>query len=196
MHQLQDLKMFLDRRGMASGELFLPVEVTGASGMADEAAVRGQYAYLTRQLIRKGLTITAMESCTAGQISSLITDTEGSSAVFKGAYITYSNEAKIARGIPPGVIADFGVYSPQTAAAMAAVCREDFDADIGIGITGSFGNTDPDNADSVPGEVYFAVAGRDAFSCYHCTVPPQPSRPAYKLYMAAVAADALIAQWI
>ena len=35
-----------------------------------------------------------MESCTSGQIASLITDSEGSSAIFKGALITYSNEFK------------------------------------------------------------------------------------------------------
>ncbi len=50
----------------------------------EEAAVREGYRQLTK-LDREEMTITTMESATSGQIASLITDTEGSSAVFKGA---------------------------------------------------------------------------------------------------------------
>ena len=60
-----------------------------------ESEIRKDYENLTKQLIERNLTITTMESATSGQIASLITDTEGSSAVLKGAFITYSNEAKI-----------------------------------------------------------------------------------------------------
>lgn len=60
-----------------------------------ENNIRENYRKLTRLLIFKGLTITTMESVTSGQIASLITDTEGSSAVLKGAFVTYCNEAKI-----------------------------------------------------------------------------------------------------
>ena len=74
---------------------------------------------------------------------------------------------------------------------MAEACRTAFEADIGIGITGSFGNVDPNNQDSNPGEVFFAIATRDGTRPYHCTVPPQSSRLAYKLYMADVIADQL-----
>ena len=34
---------------------------------------------------------------------------------------------------------------------------EKFGTDIGIGVTGSFANPDPDNADSVPGTVFYAL---------------------------------------
>ena len=53
----------------------------------EEAAVREGYRQLTKLLIEKKMTITTMESATSGQIASLITDTEGSSAVFKGAFV-------------------------------------------------------------------------------------------------------------
>ena len=49
-----------------------------------EADIRNDYRKLTKLLIEKNLTITTMESATSGQIASLITDTEGSSAVLKG----------------------------------------------------------------------------------------------------------------
>lgn len=60
-----------------------------------ESDIRNDYKKLTKLLIERGMTITTMESATSGQIASLITDTEGSSAVLKGAFVTYCNEAKI-----------------------------------------------------------------------------------------------------
>ena len=60
-----------------------------------ESEIRAHYRALTLWLIEQKLTITTMESATAGQIASLITDTEGSSAVLKGAFVTYCNESKI-----------------------------------------------------------------------------------------------------
>ena len=154
--------------------------------------VSGKYERLTRLLISRKMTITTMESCTSGLVASLLTDTEGSSAVLKGAFVTYSNEAKIQQGVPEQVIRRYGVYSVETAAAMAQACRRQYAAAVGIGVTGSFGNTDPANPDSVPGEVFFAIALDKATETYHCIVPEQPSRVAYKLYMANEIADKLL----
>jgi hypothetical protein len=81
-----------------------PVELSGVPGAIDEGAVRLKYGRLTRLLIRQNISVTTMESCTSGQIASLITDTEGASAVFRGAYVTYCNAAKIALGVPAEVI--------------------------------------------------------------------------------------------
>ncbi len=170
----------------------MPNEIKGANGSVDESRVRKQYERLTRLLIERCVHITTMESCTSGLIASLITDTEGSSAIFKGAFVTYSNEAKSLQGVPTQVIEKYGVYSAQTAAAMAEACRTTYAANIGVGVTGSFGNVDPNNADSVPGEVFFALATDDGVSCYHCEVPEQASRLAYKMYMADVIVKPLL----
>ena len=167
-------------------------EVKGMDGFIHESAVRAKYRRITLRLIELGQTITFMESCTAGQLASLVTDTEGSSAVLRGAFVTYSNEAKIMLGVPAETIETHGVYSAETAQAMAIACRAAFAADIGVGVTGSFGNADPVNADSVPGEVYFATDTKGGRECCHCSVPAQASRLAYKLYMADVIADAVI----
>ena len=164
-----------------------------SSGYKDVfSGTREKYARITRTLIRENKTVTTMESCTSGLIASLITDTEGSSAVMKGAFITYSNEAKIMQGIPEETIKSHGVYSIETACAMAQRCREVYGADYGIGVTGSFGNVDPANADSVPGEVFYALTGPEGTRSYHCTVPAQPSRYAYKMYMADRIADCVL----
>ncbi len=112
---------------------------------------------VARHLIRQGITISVMESCTGGLFASALTDTEGVSAIFSGSFVTYSNEAKARCGVPSAVIRRYGVYSAETASAMAEAARAAYGAEIGVGITGSMANPDPRNADSVPGEVYFAV---------------------------------------
>ena len=151
-----------------------------------ETETRKHYHTLTKRLIAEKRTITTMESATSGQIASLITDTEGSSAVLKGAFVTYSNEAKILLGVPADTIRRYSVYSRETAEAMAEACRKAFGADIGIGVTGTMGNRDPANPeDSVPGQVYFAIAvkGRKTLS-FHIALEPQPTRLMYKLAVA------------
>ena len=84
-----------------------------------EKKVRHKYEKLIRKLISDGISITTMESCTSGQIASLITDTEGASGIFDGAFITYSNDSKIRQGVPAEIISEYGVYSAETASAMA-----------------------------------------------------------------------------
>lgn len=151
----------------------------------NESKVRKCYKQLTELLIKKEMTITAMESATSGQIASLITDTEGSSAIFKGSYVTYSNEMKVRFGVPAEIIDRYSVYSKETAEAMAIACRRSFDADIGIGVTGTMGNIDPANVKaSQPGKVYYAISIGDRVISYSSIIFPQPSRYLYKLAVA------------
>ena len=112
---------------------------------------------LTKTLIENNLQISTMESCTCGLIASTITDYEGASAILKGSSITYSNEAKVMAGVPSEIISDFGVYSKETAEAMASHTKQTFGSDIAIGVTGSFSNVDPNNADSVAGVIYYHI---------------------------------------
>ena len=158
-----------------------------------EKDIRQDYRKLTELLIEWNMSITTMESATAGQIASLITDTEGASAIFKGASITYSNETKIMQGVSAEVIHKYTVYSKETAEAMATACANMYGADIGIGVTGTMGNTDPDNADaSVPGQVYFAISLKGSVRSYVVEIPQQPSRLMYKLAVAKEVYDVLM----
>lgn len=151
----------------------------------EESRTREMYKRITRNLIEKGLTITTMESATSGQIASLITDTEGSSAVLKGAFVTYCNEAKIMQGVPEEILEKYTVYSRETAAAMAKACRATYGADMGIGVTGTMGNADPANPGaSVPGQVYFAIDFKGSVETFFVELPPQPTRLHYKLAVA------------
>lgn len=72
-----------------------------------------------KTLIEKQTTISTMESCTSGLIASMITDTEGASAIFPGGYVTYSNETKMFVGVDEQVLRQYGVYSRECAQAMA-----------------------------------------------------------------------------
>jgi len=158
----------------------------------NESLVREHYRSLTQELISRQLTVATMESATAGQIGSLITDTEGSSSIYPGGLITYSNESKIRFGVPAEIIGKYSVYSKETAAAMAAACKDIFGADIGIGVTGTLGNIDPANPEaSVPGRVYYAINLSGEVRAYYSELPPQPSRLLYKLSVAEFVYEAL-----
>ena len=154
-----------------------------------EKNVREKFRYITNTLIKEQLTITTMESCTSGLVASLLTDTEGASAVLKGAFITYSNEAKIKQNVPADVIEKFGVYSEETAREMALAAKRAYGADIAVGVTGTMGNVDPANNDSTPGEVFFAIAHKEGTESFHISVPVQDSRYEYKLFVAGVIAE-------
>lgn len=162
-----------------------------------EKDIREEYRKLTELLIERKLSITTMESATSGQIASLITDTEGASAIFKGASIAYSNQVKIMQGVPAEVIHNCTVYSKETASAMAMACANMYGADIGIGVTGTMGNKDTDNeAASVPGEVYFAIYWNGSTMAHRVEIPPQANRLMYKLAVAKEIYDELMLQLV
>ncbi len=161
--------------------------------MYNEQDIRKNYEKLTKLLIEKNMTITTMESCTSGQLASLITDTEGASAVLKGAFVTYCNEAKIMQGVPEEIIEKYSVYSKETACAMADACRKAYNADIGVGVTGTMGNVDPENAStSVPGQVWFAFSLKEKTIPFFIELSPQPTRFEYKMAVAKEVANELL----
>ena len=94
---------------------------------------------VARLLDERGLSIAVMESCTGGLLASTITDVPGASRFFRGGLVTYTAEAKIHYGVDADLIDTHGVVSNETASAMAAAVRKQFNADIGVGITGVAG---------------------------------------------------------
>lgn len=108
----------------------------------------------------KKLKIATAESCTAGLLSSLITEVAGSSSVFDFGISAYANRIKTAAlGVPESIIEKYGAVSEHTAAYMAMGARKVSNADIGVGITGVAG---PGASENKPvGLVYIAVADRE-----------------------------------
>lgn len=69
---------------------------------------------------RKSWQIVTAESCTGGMIGQYLTSQAGSSDVYSGGFITYSNEMKMAAlGVPKAILKTHGAVSRETAEAMA-----------------------------------------------------------------------------
>ena len=96
-------------------------------------------ATVGKLLAERGLTLATMESCTGGLLGSMLTDVPGSSTYYRGGFVAYSDEAKVALGVDLRLIEQHGAVSSQTARAMADAACQGFGADIGLGTTGGGG---------------------------------------------------------
>lgn len=105
-----------------------------------------------------GRRFTVAESCTGGLVSAAITEIPGASEVFVAGFVTYSNEAKIARlRVSQDVIETFGAVSVATAWAMAQGALHALDVDVAVSITGIAG-PDGGTPSKPVGTVVFAKA--------------------------------------
>jgi nicotinamide-nucleotide amidase len=88
----------------------------------------------------RGLTLATAESITGGLVGARLTSVPGSSGVFVGGVVAYSNELKRSQlGVPAETLEAHGAVSPETAAAMAAGARERLGADVAVSVTGIAG---------------------------------------------------------
>ncbi|SNY93640.1 nicotinamide-nucleotide amidase [Cohaesibacter sp. ES.047] len=109
---------------------------------------------------KKGYTIAAAESCTAGLISATLTEVPGSSQFFDRGFVTYSNEAKIEMlDVPSEMIEDCGAVSEEVARAMAEGAILHSRADFAVAVTGIAGPAGGTKEKPV-GLVHFAVSSR------------------------------------
>ncbi|MCK4836022.1 MAG: competence/damage-inducible protein A [Candidatus Aminicenantes bacterium] len=98
--------------------------------------------YILEELRSNHLTLSTAESCTGGGLGNRITNIPGSSDVFLGGVIAYSNELKMKiLGVSKGILEKYGAVSKQTAQQMAQGIREKSHSDIGVAITGIAGPT-------------------------------------------------------
>jgi nicotinamide-nucleotide amidase len=106
-----------------------------------------------------GLTLATAESCTGGMVAARLTDVAGSSDVFRGAVVAYSNEAKSAQlGVPPDLLERHGAVSAEVAEAMARGALAALDADLAVSVTGVAG-PGGGTPEKPVGLVFFGVAG-------------------------------------
>ena len=88
----------------------------------------------------KGKTLVTAESCTGGMIGAALTAVPGSSAVYKGGVICYTNWVKENMlGVGREVLEQFGAVSRPVAGAMAAGARKQLQADVAVSVTGLAG---------------------------------------------------------
>jgi nicotinamide-nucleotide amidase len=106
----------------------------------------------------KGLTLSVAESCTGGYISHLITQHPGSSKVFFGGGITYSNELKQSiLGVKPETMEQFGAVSGEVVTEMVESAVKHFKSDYAIAVTGIAG-PDGGTEDKPVGTVWVGVS--------------------------------------
>jgi nicotinamide-nucleotide amidase len=96
--------------------------------------------HILEELKSKNLTLGVAESCTGGGLGNRITNIPGSSEVFLGGVIAYSNELKMKLlGVKENTLIKHGAVSKETAKEMAHGVRELTGADINVAITGIAG---------------------------------------------------------
>ncbi len=113
---------------------------------------------IVKTLSLRGETISTAESITGGLIGGAITGVPGSSEVFLGGVISYSNQMKKDElGITAADIKKVGVVSEAIAVAMALAIQKRTKSTWAISSTGVAG---PGPIDGIPaGTVWIAIAG-------------------------------------
>lgn len=109
----------------------------------------------------RNVKISCAESCTGGLVGATITEIPGSSEIFNGSAVTYSNEAKIKiLSVREDTLKNFGAVSEQCALEMAEGALKIYDADFAVSTTGIAG---PDGGTELKpvGMVCFGVASRN-----------------------------------
>ena len=98
------------------------------------------YFQLVEYLRNKNLTIATAESCTGGLIAKLITDVAGSSEIFLGGIVSYSNDMKSKwLGVKKNTLINFGAVSEETISEMLDGIINETGAHIGVAVSGIAG---------------------------------------------------------
>lgn len=106
----------------------------------------------------KGRTLVTAESCTGGGIGAALTAVPGSSEVYKGGVISYTNWVKHhVLGVDDRLLETLGAVSGPVAAGMAMGVRRVLEADIAVSVTGLAGPGGDEFGNSV-GTVFIGYA--------------------------------------
>lgn len=109
-------------------------------------------------MAERGLTLSLAESCTGGYIAHLLTQHPGSSKVFLGGVVSYSNDLKESvLGVKHETLEQFGAVSGETVTEMVEGALAHFKSDYAIAVTGIAG-PDGGTPDKPVGTVWIAVA--------------------------------------
>ena len=107
----------------------------------------------------KKLRLATAESCTGGGVGQALTAVPGSSRVYRGGIISYTNEVKSALlHVPETLLRDLGAVSGPVAEAMARGAQAALSADVAVSTTGLAG-PGGDGVGNPVGTVWIACAG-------------------------------------
>ena len=95
---------------------------------------------VVNKALENDISLSIAESCTGGLIGHRITQISGSSKIFKGSVVVYSNSSKLnLLGVAENCITEHGAVSEETAKEMAEKVRTMFSSKLGLSITGIAG---------------------------------------------------------
>lgn len=158
--------------------------------LADYIVAEGEQnlpASLLDLLAEQGKTLACAESCTGGLIASMLTEIPGSSRVFTGGFITYSNAMKTAMlGVSEKTLDQHGAVSEQTAREMLAGTLQKSGADLAVAVTGIAG-PDGGSDDKPVGTVWIAWGSKNRIHA-RCFMLGSPRKRCQQL-TAAIALD-------
>ena len=107
----------------------------------------------------KKLSLATAESCTGGGVGQALTAVPGSSRVYRGGIISYTNEVKSALlHVPETLLRDLGAVSGPVAEAMARGAQAALSADVAVSTPGLAGPGGAGFGNPV-GTVWIACAG-------------------------------------
>ncbi|SEK98562.1 competence/damage-inducible protein A [Parapedobacter koreensis] len=110
---------------------------------------------------QRGLLLATAESCTGGNIAKLITALPGSSSMFEGSAVTYSNNMKMKLlDVKQETLDSHGAVSEETVREMALGAQRNFQVDYAIAVSGIAG-PDGGTPEKPVGLVWIAVAGKN-----------------------------------
>jgi len=114
---------------------------------------------LIKELTKRNETIVFADSCTGGLLSSSLTSISGSSQVFQGSIVSYSNELKNSLlNISKEKLTKYGAVSEEVCEAMAINVKEKLGADWAIAISGIAG-PNGGSQDKPVGLVHISISG-------------------------------------
>lgn len=123
------------------------------TGLDDDYSLEKRVGALLK---KSNKTISTAESLTGGKIASTLVSVTGSSAYYKGSFVTYTAETKInLLGVLLETIQKYSVVSKEVALEMARGVKAKIKTDYAIAVTGNAGPTTDHNDKSV-GIVYIA----------------------------------------
>ncbi len=119
----------------------------------------------------EGKTLATAESCTGGGIGAALTAIPGSSAVYKGGVISYTNQVKNQLlGVSMELLEKHGAVSAPVAESMASGVRNALGSDVAVSVTGLAGPGGDEFGNPV-GTVYIGYADAERCVAKHFLFP-------------------------
>ncbi|MBQ9132698.1 MAG: CinA family protein [Clostridia bacterium] len=149
---------------------------------------------LVQRLAEKGMTLSTAESCTGGLVAKLITDVPGSSTVFVGGVVSYTNPIKIGfLGVDPAIIKRDTEVSAACAIAMAEGARQRMDTHLAVSATGYAGPGGGTEHDPI-GTVYLGISTPSRSFAERFSAPEGLDRAGVRYAAALRAMELLLAE--